>query len=151
MKRWLLFQSGTANVALLAVLLVLPYALENLKSTALMASQILIFAVVGLAFNILLGYTGLLSFGHGMFLGMGMYGATLAQIHFLKGQFVLPILIGTALAALTGATFLVWADTAARTVFAPRELPVGIVTAFLGAPVFALLLWQRRSAAGDVA
>ncbi len=55
------------------------------------------------------------------------------------------------LSALTGATFLVWADTAARTVFAPRELPVGIVTAFLGAPVFALLLWRRRSAAGDVA
>ena len=103
MKRWLLFRSGTANLVLLAVLLVLPFALENLKSTALMASQILIFAVVGLAFNILLGYTGLLSFGHGMFLGMGMYGATLAQIHFLKGQFVLPIVIGTALAALTGA------------------------------------------------
>jgi iron complex transport system permease protein len=55
------------------------------------------------------------------------------------------------LAALTGATFLVWADTAARTVFEPRELPVGIVTAFLGAPVFALLLWRRRSAAGDLA
>jgi branched-chain amino acid transport system ATP-binding protein len=103
MKRWLLFQSGTANLALLAVLLVLPYALENLKSTALMASQILIFAVVGLAFNILLGYSGLLSFGHGMFLGMGMYGATLIQIHLLKDQFVLPILVGTALAALTGA------------------------------------------------
>jgi len=103
MKRWLLFQSGTANLVLLAVLLVLPYALENLKSTALMASQILIFAVVGLGFNILLGYTGLLSFGHGMFLGMGMYGATLIQIHFLKGQFVLPVLIGTALSALTGA------------------------------------------------
>jgi ABC-type branched-subunit amino acid transport system ATPase component/ABC-type branched-subunit amino acid transport system permease subunit len=103
MKRWLLFQSGAANLVLLVVLLALPYALENLKSTALMASQILIFAVVGLAFNILLGYTGLLSFGHGMFLGMGMYGATLFQIHFLKGQFVLPVLIGTALSALTGA------------------------------------------------
>jgi ABC-type branched-subunit amino acid transport system ATPase component/ABC-type branched-subunit amino acid transport system permease subunit len=103
MKRWLLFQSATANLTLLGVLLILPYALENLKSTALMASQILIFAVVGLAFNILLGYTGLLSFGHGMFLGMGMYGATLIQIHVLNGQFVLPVLIGTALAALTGA------------------------------------------------
>jgi branched-chain amino acid transport system ATP-binding protein len=103
MKRWLLFQSATANLVLLVVLLVLPYALENLKSTALMASQVLMFAVIGLAFNILLGYTGLLSFGHGMFLGMGMYGATLIQIHFLKGQFVLPILLGTALSALTGA------------------------------------------------
>ena len=55
------------------------------------------------------------------------------------------------LAALAGATFLVWADTAARTVFEPRELPVGIVTAFLGAPVFALLLWRRRGAAGELA
>jgi branched-chain amino acid transport system ATP-binding protein len=102
MKRWLLFESGTANLLLLGVLLILPFALEQLKSTALMASQILIFAVVGLGFNILLGYTGLLSFGHGMFLGMGMYGATLAQIHFLRGHFVVPIVIGTLLAALTG-------------------------------------------------
>ncbi|MFI2752800.1 putative F420-0 ABC transporter permease subunit [Cellulomonas sp. P22] len=49
--------------------------------------------------------------------------------------------------ALVGASFLVWADTAARTVFEPRELPVGILTAFLGAPVFAWLLWRAR---GDV-
>ncbi len=102
MKRWLLFQGLTSNLIFLGVLLVLPFALENLRSTALMASQILIFAVVGLGFNILLGYTGLLSFGHGMFLGMGMYGATLIQVHLLKGQFVLPVLAGTALAALTG-------------------------------------------------
>ena len=40
-------------------------------------------------------------------------------------------------AALAGAVFLIWADTLARTVFAPRELPVGIVTALVGVPVFA--------------
>ncbi len=51
------------------------------------------------------------------------------------------------LAALTGAVFLVWADTLARTVFEPRELPVGIVTAIIGAPVFAVLLVRRRSEA----
>lgn len=51
------------------------------------------------------------------------------------------------LSALFGATFLVWADTAARTVFAPRELPVGIVTAAIGAPVFALVLWRGRRSA----
>lgn len=49
------------------------------------------------------------------------------------------------LSALVGAIFLVWADTAARTLFDPRELPVGIVTAIIGAPVFALLLARRRS------
>ena len=48
------------------------------------------------------------------------------------------------LAALSGAIFLVWADTAARTVFDPRELPVGIVTALIGAPVFAFLLARKR-------
>lgn len=51
------------------------------------------------------------------------------------------------LSALVGAIFLVWADTLARTVFDPRELPVGIVTAVVGAPVFALLLLRRRSEA----
>ena len=49
------------------------------------------------------------------------------------------------LSALVGAIFLIWADTLARTVFDPRELPVGIVTAIVGAPVFALLLARRRA------
>lgn len=47
---------------------------------------------------------------------------------------------------LAGAVFLVWTDTVARTVFEPRELPVGIVTALIGGPVFALLLMRRRTA-----
>jgi iron complex transport system permease protein len=49
------------------------------------------------------------------------------------------------LSALVGAIFLVWADTIARTIFDPRELPVGIVTALVGAPIFALLLTRRRA------
>lgn len=48
------------------------------------------------------------------------------------------------LSALVGASFLIWADTAARSLFDPRELPVGIVTAIIGAPVFAALLARRR-------
>ncbi len=50
------------------------------------------------------------------------------------------------LAALGGGIFLLWADTAARSIFAPLEVPVGILTAAIGAPVFALLLARRRSA-----
>ncbi|MFD5226764.1 putative F420-0 ABC transporter permease subunit [Microbacterium sp. NPDC058342] len=49
------------------------------------------------------------------------------------------------LAALAGALFLMWADTLARTVLDPRELPVGIVTALIGGPVFAYLLARRRA------
>ncbi|UCM86650.1 FecCD family ABC transporter permease [Streptomyces marincola] len=48
--------------------------------------------------------------------------------------------------ALLGATFLVWADTAARTVFAPQEMPVGVLTALIGVPAFAVLLMRRVSA-----
>ncbi|MFD1715804.1 putative F420-0 ABC transporter permease subunit [Amnibacterium flavum] len=51
------------------------------------------------------------------------------------------------LSALVGGVFLIWADTLARTLFDPRELPVGIVTAIVGAPVFAALLIRRRSRA----
>lgn len=51
------------------------------------------------------------------------------------------------LSALIGASYLIWADTAARSLFAPRELPVGVLTAFIGAPVFAWLLWRRKGAA----
>ena len=48
------------------------------------------------------------------------------------------------LTMLAGAIFLVWADTLARVVFDPRELPVGIVTALVGGPLFALLLLRQR-------
>lgn len=49
--------------------------------------------------------------------------------------------------ALAGASFLLAADTLARTVAAPLQLPVGVITALVGAPSFILLL-TRRSAAG---
>lgn len=48
------------------------------------------------------------------------------------------------LSALTGAIVLIWADTVARTLFDPRELPVGVVTALIGAPLFGLLLLRSR-------
>lgn len=47
-------------------------------------------------------------------------------------------------AALLGATLLVLADLLARIVIAPAELPIGIVTAVLGAPVFLWILLKRR-------
>ena len=49
-------------------------------------------------------------------------------------QSVLPVSL------LGGAAFLVLADLVARTVIAPGELPIGVVTAFVGAPFFAVLL-----------
>jgi iron complex transport system permease protein len=51
------------------------------------------------------------------------------------------------LSVLVGAGFLVFADVIARTVMAPAELPIGVVTMFFGAPFFAVVLrTSRRSA-----
>jgi len=47
-------------------------------------------------------------------------------------------------AALSGAAFLIAADAIARTAFAPTEIPVGMLTAFLGGPAFLYLLNRRR-------
>jgi iron complex transport system permease protein len=44
---------------------------------------------------------------------------------------------------LGGAIFAVWADTIARTAFAPVEVPVGVITAMVGAPFFIVLLLRR--------
>ncbi|MFF5158465.1 iron chelate uptake ABC transporter family permease subunit [Streptomyces sp. NPDC000348] len=46
--------------------------------------------------------------------------------------------------ALTGAVFLVWADTLARTVLDPQEVPVGVVTSLIGVPAFVAVLHRGR-------
>jgi iron complex transport system permease protein len=46
---------------------------------------------------------------------------------------------------LAGGIFLAWADTIARILLAPAELPVGIITAFLGGPFFLFLLYREGS------
>jgi len=47
--------------------------------------------------------------------------------------------------ALAGASLLLLADLAARLVLAPAELPIGIVTALIGAPFFLYLLLRGRT------
>jgi iron complex transport system permease protein len=52
------------------------------------------------------------------------------------------------LSVVVGAGFLVLADVIARTALAPAEIPLGVVTAFFGAPFFALVLRTTRGGAG---
>ncbi|WP_345743526.1 iron chelate uptake ABC transporter family permease subunit [Streptomyces sp. ODS28] len=47
--------------------------------------------------------------------------------------------------AVAGAVFLVWVDTAARTLLDPQEVPVGVVTSLIGVPCFAFILHRSRS------
>jgi len=47
--------------------------------------------------------------------------------------------------AFVGGMFLMIADTVARTVMAPAEIPVGVVTALVGGPFFIYLLMSRKN------
>lgn len=89
-------------IPLFIFLLILPFVVEQLGSTVSLATEIAIFMLLGFGYNLLLGYTGLVSFGHGAFFGLAAYGGALAQIHFFKGM-LLPFLIGTLTATLLGA------------------------------------------------
>ncbi|MFF2448148.1 FecCD family ABC transporter permease [Neobacillus sp. NPDC058068] len=48
------------------------------------------------------------------------------------------------LSILTGSGFLILADLLSRTIISPTELPIGVITALIGAPVFAIILLQRK-------
>jgi len=64
-------------------------------------------------------------------------------VRLIQGPRHRSLLLGS---ALLGGLLMVWADTAARTLIAPAELPIGILTALLGAPFFIwLLLKTKRS------
>ena len=76
----------------------------------------------------------------------GMIGFVgLVVPHFVRRLFGADHRLVAPVAALTGATFLVLADLVARTAFAPRELPVGVVTALVGGPFFLVVLRRRPS------
>jgi branched-chain amino acid transport system ATP-binding protein len=89
-------------VVLAAALAVLPFACRAIGFTEAIATEIALFAMVGLGFNLLLGYTGLLSFGHGLFFGFAAYAAALAQIHWFKHGFFAPVVFAVAATALLG-------------------------------------------------
>ncbi|MBD7966606.1 FecCD family ABC transporter permease [Paenibacillus gallinarum] len=54
------------------------------------------------------------------------------------------------LSALGGGIFLAWADMGARTLLAPTEIPLGVLTAFVGAPFFAYLLHRNKKRRGGI-
>ncbi len=85
--------------ALLLLVIATLIGLPLLLPSTTLATEILIFALAALACNLLLGFTGLLSFGQGIFFGVGAYGAALLMIHLHWGMF--PALLG---AAVLGAT-----------------------------------------------
>lgn len=77
----------------------LPY----LGSFTSLGSELLLWFIFTLSFNLCLGQTGLPSFGHGAFYGLGSYAAAITFLRMSEGGFVLPILGGIVIGALAAA------------------------------------------------
>lgn len=68
-----------------------------------MATQVLIFGLLAMGFNLLYGYTGLLSFGHAAYYGLGAYGCGIALAKLHVGSLWLGLGAGLLLAGVGGA------------------------------------------------
>ena len=92
-------------LAVAAALLLLPVVLPAAGLTVTSATEVVIFAIACMALNILVGHTGLVSFGHGAWFGLGAYAAGLIQRHWLPGGFIGPVLLALLLVAVLAAVF----------------------------------------------
>ena len=64
------------------------------------ATMVVILAIATMGLNLCVGYTGLVSFGHGTWFGIGAYAAGLIQLHWFGGEIWLPILLSMVVVAV---------------------------------------------------
>jgi branched-chain amino acid transport system ATP-binding protein len=83
-----------------AGLLVLPFAMYALGLSTNTATLIVTLVIAALGLNMLVGFTGLTSFGHSAWFGIGAYAAAIAQKQWFAGQIALPLLFALAFVAL---------------------------------------------------
>ena len=89
--------------------------------------------IVSLIMGLIVAFSGLIGF-------VGLIVPHLSRMAFGSDhRQLIPV------ASIGGAIFLIAADTLARTVISPSELPVGVITAFMGAPFFIVLLKKKGS------
>src|SRR5205814_2793462 len=84
-----------------AALIVLPFALLAGGLTLTSATDVVIFAIACMALNLLVGYTGLVSFGHGAWFGIGASAAALAQRHWFTGSVLWPTFFALSILTIT--------------------------------------------------
>jgi branched-chain amino acid transport system permease protein len=85
-----------------AVLLLAPFWMPPLGGYTALGTRVLVLALAAMSVNFLLGFTGVLSFGHAAYFGLGAYGAGFA-LKFLAPSTSLSLLCGTLLGGVAGA------------------------------------------------
>jgi len=87
-----------------ALLLTVPVWLPMLGGYTALAGRVVVFALAAMSFNMLLGFTGIMSFGHAAYFGLGAYGCGLF-LKFVTASTLLGVLAGTLLGGIAGTLF----------------------------------------------
>ena len=96
----------TASVLVWLILAALPYWLPWVGGYQELGTRVLVMALAAMSLNFLLGFTGVLSFGHAAYFGLGAYGAGLTIKYLVPSTplgMLVGVLVGTAAAAIIGA------------------------------------------------
>jgi len=91
-------------IGIWAALLTVPVWMPMLGGYTALATRVLVFGLAAMGLNLLLGFTGVLSFGHAAYFGLGAYGAGLT-LRYLIHSTPIAMLAGTLLGGLAGTLF----------------------------------------------
>ena len=86
------------------LLLTVPFWLPMLGGYTALAGRVLVFALAAMSFNMLLGFTGVMSFGHAAYFGLGAYGCGLF-LKYVTPSTPLAMIAGTLLGGIAGTLF----------------------------------------------
>src|SRR5450631_3913993 len=96
------YNKNTGNAIIWLVLLTMPYWMGAIGGYTELGSRVLVLGLAAMALNFLLGFTGVLSFGHAAYFGLGAYGAGLS-LKYLAPSTPISLLMGMLLGGLAGA------------------------------------------------
>lgn len=101
MKTYILQRKNIAYVVVALLLLLFPF-INDSRSMMILFTQVFIFAILAMSYDLLLGFTGIVSFGHAMFFGIGAYtvGIVMKQFEPTVPYFLLAVAITMVLTAV---------------------------------------------------
>ncbi len=137
MRSFLAAWTPPPMLGMFALFLVLPALLPWVGGYTYLGTEVMIWAIFALGYNLLLGYTGLPAFGHGAFLGLGGYFLGMSQKWWTGGLW-LPLLIGMLGAAACGAVVALFVARKRGIYFSLLTIAFGIMFWFM---VFVLDDW----------
>ncbi|HTQ82896.1 MAG TPA: branched-chain amino acid ABC transporter permease [Pseudolabrys sp.] len=96
------YNKHAANVVVWLLLLAMPFWLPLVHGYVELGSRVVVLGLAAMALNFLLGYTGVLSFGHAAYFGLGAYGAAMT-IRYLVPSTGLAVVVGTLVGTVAAA------------------------------------------------